>query len=133
MADKGITKKNYSGDLFNSDNKVIKSKYDFLVKMGLNEKDAEFVKNEPEITVPRTDVFKEGKSLIVILEMPDITLDDFSYRIESNTLYVEGKGKNTIYKKDIDLGSDKVIEDCVELSENNGFFKFILHLENKIK
>lgn len=127
MAETGASKKSSSGELFNSDNEHgLKGTYDFSVRMGLNDKDAPGVKRKVDIIVPQTDVFREQDRIIAILDMPDISLKNFSCRLLGNSLHIEGTGEKAVYDKTIDLGDFETTEDNISVSENNGIFKIVI-------
>ena len=131
LVDSDMSKKTISGDLFKSrEDRGLKGRYDFTVKMGLNDRDAEQIAIKPEVVIPQTDIFKENDGMLIILEMPDITPDKFYYSINERFLYVEGIGKRAIYRKEVEGGED-ISKDDISIKEKNGIFTITLKYRNK--
>lgn len=126
MVDNDMTKKSFSGDMFKSNNSQgLQGKYSYSVKLGLQDKDRKQIAVQPEIIIPQADVFKENDQIMIILEMPAISMENLHYTIHEKTLLIEGIGNRVIYRKEINIGEEITIEQ-ITVTEKNGIFKIVI-------
>lgn len=127
IADKDSFRKSFSGDLFKGkNNDALKGKYDFSVKLGLNEEDG--IGSSPQRIqyTPQAEVFNEKDQMVVILELPGVDKDSLQFAVDENTLVINAEGKDVSYQKNVNLGDFAVSRDGISISENNGIFKLTL-------
>jgi HSP20 family protein len=127
MAEKNINEKKISGDFLNSNNQDgLQGKYNFSMKLGLNEKDIEHSLQTLQTEEPQTDFFKEDEKTIVVVEMPGVEMENFSYNIQGNSICIIGKDNMKTFKKSIYIDELNSASDVITVKENNGLFKIVI-------
>lgn len=127
MAEKNINEKKSTGDLFNTDNNDgLQGKYEFSMKLGLDEKDIGHIIQNPQVIEPQTDIFKEDGHTLIIVEMPGVKNEDFEYNLQGNLLCIIGKDNMKTYKKTIDISELNINSDEITTTENNGIYKIVI-------
>ena len=119
--------------------KDIKGVYGFSVKVGLGD---EGVKVEPfgnirkdessgeavvhEIREPMVDVFEEKDHVLVVAEMPGITLDDIQLDLKDDILTLSAKKEDRQYCKEV-LLPEAFSREKMAVSCNNGVVEIKFH------
>ena len=81
----------------------------------------------PEVVEPAADVFHEAEEIVVVAEVPGVTLEDLEIKVEDSNLSLSSKpGVRRQYRKLIELGSP-VASESMESSCRNGILE--VHLK----
>jgi HSP20 family protein len=134
LAEKGERLKK-SGEFQHRD---VKGVYGFSVKVGLGDKGDREVKVEPfgnihrdkktgetvvhEIREPVVDLFEEKDHLLIVAEMPGISVKDVRLEVEDDLLTIAAEKKDKKYRKEI-LLPRSYPRDKMKLSCNNGILE----------
>jgi HSP20 family protein len=134
LAEKGERLKK-SGEFQHRD---VKGVYGFSVKVGLGDKGDREVKVEPfgnvhrdektgetmvqEIREPVVDLFEEKDHLLIVAEMPGISVKDVRLEVRDDLLTITAKKKDKKYRKEI-LLPQSYPREKMKLSCNNGILE----------
>jgi len=109
MAEKGEDVKQFEGSIRQLDNRRnIKGRYNLKLNIGGIDKITDFADREKkqsgaELITPKTEVYKEGKDLTIVIELHGIDEKDIVVEIEDDTFILFAKKGSQKYYKSIDL------------------------------
>lgn len=143
LAEKGEQLKR-NGTVEGMGDKPVSGSYGFSVKFGpggqrsdefkvapvarpQSERSTPPAKPQPETREPHVDVFGESDHLLVVAEMPGVSVEDVQLDFSDASMMLTGKSARVHFAKQIELGRSFSPEN-IEISVNNGVVEIKLNL-----